>query len=117
MAARAVSRRGSDELWQRLLGGPTHGTDRRGRGVMLTSPKELPPEQLAGFAIDECEAEIGGALTQAANDALAVLGVVRSRARIMVDEPILERAVGENRELAGRGGDGFGLAHPAGQAS
>jgi len=33
-------------------------------------------EQLAGVAVDEGEAEIGGALTQAANDALAVPGVV-----------------------------------------
>ena len=34
-------------------------------------------EQLAGFAIDKSEAEIGGALPQTANDALAVLGDLR----------------------------------------
>jgi hypothetical protein len=34
-------------------------------------------EHLAGCAIDEGQAEIGGALTQAANDPLAVLGIVR----------------------------------------
>src|SRR5262247_3778188 len=63
--------------------------------------------------MDECEAEIGGALTQAANDALAVVGVVRSGPRIVVHQPILKRAIDEDRELAGRRGDGFGLARPS----
>jgi hypothetical protein len=56
-------------------------------------------EQLAGFAIDEGEAEIGGPLTQTANDALAMLGVVRGGSRITVDPAILECAVDEDREL------------------
>jgi hypothetical protein len=45
------------------------------------------------LAIDEGEPEIGGALTQTASDALAVLGVVRGGARITVDQAILEGAV------------------------
>src|SRR5678815_3214010 len=76
-----------------------------------------PFEPFAGCAIDEEQAELGGALTQAANDALAMLGVVRGGPRIVVDQTILERAVDEDRELAGRRGDGFGLAHAVGQAS
>ena len=38
--------------------------------------RNCPLEQLAGLAIDEGEAKIGGALTQTANDALAVLGAM-----------------------------------------
>ena len=34
-------------------------------------------EHLAGVAINEGQAEVGGALTQATNDPLAVLGIVR----------------------------------------
>ncbi len=36
---------------------------------------------------------MGGPLTQTTNDALAVVGVVRSGPRIAVDQTILERAV------------------------
>jgi hypothetical protein len=45
-----------------------------------------------------------------------MLGVVRGGLRIAVDETILERAVDEDRELAGRRGDRTGFAHPVGQA-
>src|ERR1700692_2653558 len=58
-------------------------------------------EHLAGFVIDECEAEIGGALAQAANDARAVLGVVRGGPWILVHQTILEGAVDEDRQLTG----------------
>jgi len=73
-------------------------------------------DQLAGSTIDEGEADLGRALTQAANDALAVLRVVRGGSQIAVDQTILEHAIDEDGELAGRRGDRFGLAHPVGQA-
>src|SRR6266542_3456806 len=79
--------------------------------------RNCPFKHLAGGAIDEGEAELGGALTQAANDALAVLGIVRSGPGVLVQQALLERAVDEDRQLAGGGGDGFSLAHPVGQAA
>ena len=60
---------------------------------------------------------MGGPLTQTTNDALAVVGLVRSGPRIAVDESILERTVDEDRELVGRRGDRFDLTHPEGQAA
>jgi hypothetical protein len=69
----------------------TAGSGRGVGGFGTASPllRNCTLEQLAGFAIDECEAEIGGALTQTANDALAVVGVVRDGSRITVDRPSL----------------------------
>src|SRR6266545_8196045 len=59
--------------------------------------RNCPFKHLAGGAIDEGEAELGGALTQAANDALAVLGIVRSAPGVLVQQALLERAVDEDR--------------------
>ena len=42
---------------------------------------------------------MSGALAQAAKDAGAVLSVVRGGSRIVVDQPLLERAVDGDREL------------------
>src|SRR6059058_6048202 len=50
-------------------------------------------------------------------DAGAVLGVVGGGPGVLVVQAVLERAVDEDRELAGGRGDGFGLADPVGQAS
>jgi hypothetical protein len=55
---------------------PLRRTDR-----LFFSLRNCTLEQLAGLAIDEGEPEIGGTLTQTANDALAVLGVVRGGVR------------------------------------
>src|SRR5437879_4917135 len=45
-------------------------------------------------------------------DAGAVLGVVGGGPGVLVVQAVLERAVDEDRELAGGRGDGFGLADP-----
>src|SRR5262249_2775483 len=74
-------------------------------------------DRLAGFAIDEGEAEMGRTLAQTTNDTLAVLGVVRGGPRIAVDQTLLERPVDEDRDLAGRRGDRSGLAHLEVQAA
>ena len=74
-------------------------------------------QDLAGVAIDQGEAEMGGTLTQATQHALLVVGVVRGGPGVLVQQALLERAVDEDRELAGGGGDSFGLAHPVGQAA
>src|SRR6266536_236095 len=57
--------------------------------------RNCPFKHLAGGAIDEGEAELGGALTQAANDALAVLGIIRSGPGV----PVRPRLRAERRKI------------------
>src|SRR5438128_11734631 len=73
-------------------------------------------EQLAGFAVEEREAEMGGALAQAVKNADTVLGIVGGGSGILIRQAIPEGAIHEDRQLAGGGRDGLGLAHPVGQA-
>jgi hypothetical protein len=73
-------------------------------------------EQLAGFAVEEREAEMGGTLAQAVKDADTVLGIVGGGAGILVHQALPEGAMYQDRQLAGGGRDGFGLAHSVGQA-
>ena len=49
-------------------------------------------EQLAGFAVEEREAEMGGTLAQAVKDADAVLGIVGGGAGILVHQALPEDA-------------------------
>ncbi len=84
--------------------------------------RNCPLEQLGGFAIDECEPEIGGPLTQAANDALAVPGVVGGGSRIAVDQAIFEKRGSLSRGFllgrsAGNGpaGAGTGVRRASGE--
>ena len=72
-------------------------------------------EELAGFAIEEGEAEAGGALAESAEDVKAMLGIIGGGSRILVAKAMLERSIDEDGQLAGRGGDGFGLADAVGQ--
>ena len=71
-------------------------------------------EELAGFAIEEREAETGGALAESAEDVEAMLGIIGGGSGILVPAAILEGAIDEARQPAGRGGDGFGLADAVG---
>src|SRR5207245_6883927 len=73
-------------------------------------------EQLAGFAVEEREAEMGGTLAQAVKDANTVLGIVGGGSGILVHQALPEGAIHQDRQLAGGGRNGFGLAHPVGQA-
>jgi hypothetical protein len=72
-------------------------------------------EELAGFAIEEGEAEAGGALAESAEDVKAMLGIIGGGSRILVAKAMLERSIDEDGQLAGRGGNGFGLADAVGQ--
>src|SRR5215510_14954417 len=72
-------------------------------------------EELAGFAIEEREAEAGGALAESAEDVETMLGIIGGGPRILIPEAVLERAIDEDRQLAGCGGDSFGLADAVGQ--
>ena len=83
---------------------------------MITLLRNCALEQLAGFAVEEGEAEIGGPLAQAVKDANTMLGIVGGGAGILVHQTIPERAVHQDRQLAGGGRDGFGLPDPVGQA-
>src|SRR2546426_11869284 len=74
-------------------------------------------EQLAGFAVEEREAEMGGTLAQAVKDADTVLGIVGDGSEILVHQALPEGAIHQDRQLAGGGRDGFGLAHSVGQAA
>jgi len=76
--------------------------------IIVSLLRNCALEPIAGVTTDEGEAEIGGALTQAAKDSGAVLSVVGGGPRIPIPRPVLERALDEDRELAGGGGDGLG---------
>src|SRR5438445_1478838 len=69
-------------------------------------------EQLAGFAVEEREAEMGGTLAQAVKDANTVLGIVGGGSGILVHQAILEGAIHQDGQLAGGGRDGFGFPDP-----
>ena len=64
----------------------------------------------------ELEAEDVGALSEAAQRAGALAGVVAVGARVAIDQGAVEGAIDEDGELAGGGGDGLGLADADGQA-
>src|SRR5438445_13813270 len=73
-------------------------------------------EQLAGFAVEEGEAEMGGTLAQAVKDANTVLGIVGGGAGILVHQALPEGAIHQDRQLPGGDGNGLGLALPVCQA-
>src|SRR5262245_5019024 len=72
-------------------------------------------DEFAGFAIEEREAEAGVALAKSAEDVETMLGIIGGGSRILIPEAMLEGAIDEDRQLAGRGGNGFGLADAVGQ--
>ena len=67
-------------------------------------------EDLAGVAIDQGEAEMGGPRTQAVQHALLVGGVVGGGPGVLVQQAVLERAVDEIASL--RAVAGMALALP-----
>ena len=71
-------------------------------------------DHLAGREVDQAKAEVFGALSEATHDASAVLRITGSGAWVDVDDVVFERAIDQHRELARRGGDGFGLADAEG---
>ena len=58
--------------------------------------------------MDELEAERGGALADAAEDPCALGGKVVVSARVLIDQLSLERAIHQNGEFPGSGGNGLG---------
>ena len=67
--------------------------------------------------IDEGKPQGGGAVFESAQVARALAGVVGVRTGVFVDERARQHAIDHDGQLAGGGGEGFGLADADGQAA
>jgi hypothetical protein len=94
-----------------------NGRTEASANTSLATPKKLTCEHFPGLAIKERKPKLVGTLTQAAEDAGALLGIVRIGAWIAIHEVALERVVNQDGELARGGGNGLGLANARGQST
>jgi hypothetical protein len=74
-------------------------------------------QDLSGVAVDEFEAECRRAVAEAAEDAGSLLERRRISPGILIHEVAFEHSIHENRQLAGRRGDGLRLADAGGQSA
>ena len=72
---------------------------------------------LACREVDEPKSEVFCAVAEAADEARAILRVVGIGARVRVHKVVFQGAIDQDRQLAGGGGDGFGLADAEGHPS